>query len=207
MIFKIIGVKSILCIFILLIALPLNGQIRGKNGADYLFTVALSKSLYTTPDDRGIAFGGPYVWIPDVEVGVQKNSTRLALDYRNYNSNYQSIRYIGDIEIREFSVFDLTYNRQRVLNSKNIDVSLGVGLSLRFLNELEITDVIMTSGGWYEIFSDWIRTTSLGASLNTDCRYDLTRRLYIAASLSYNAYLNSYNMGRMGLSVGYYLGR
>lgn len=198
--------KSIFCLFILLIAVPLNGQIRGKNGADYLFAFALSKSLYTTPD-RGISIGDHFVLIPDVEVGVHINSTRLALAYRHYNSGYQPIRYIGDIEMREFSVFDLTYNKQRIVNSKKIDVSLGTGLSLRFLNELEILDILMTSGGWYEIFSDWNRTTSLGAILSTDCRYDLTKRLYIEASLSYNAYLNSYNMGRMGLSMGYYLGR
>lgn len=187
-----------------LIAFPVHGQMPERKGSDHLFSIALGKSLYSTPD-QGASLGDTYVWIPDLEVGIYTNTTRLALDYRYYDVLYPIQYAPGDIEIRKFSLFDLTYNKQRVLNSRKFDVSLGGGLSLRLLNELVIIDVIMTSGGWYEILSERIWTNSLGAIMSADCRYDLTRRLYIEASLSYNAYLNSYNMGRLGLCVGYYL--
>lgn len=193
---------------ILLFSIPsmLYSQDRNESDAQRFFSFGLTKSLYTTPD-QGLSFGDAYVWIPDIEVGMYINKTRLALDYRHYNASYP-IRYLeGDIETREFSLFDLTYYRLRLLNSSKIDVSLGAGMSLRLLNELVIAGLIMTSGGWYEIHSDRFRTISPGAILSADSRYDLTRQLFIEASVSYNAYLNSYNIGRLGICVGYYFGR
>jgi hypothetical protein len=193
--------KSILLIALLI---PILLSAQNNSSFDRLFSVQLSKSIYTTPD-FGVSFGKTYGWIPDIGAELHLEDMVIRIGFKHYSQSNR-IRYAeGDVETRTFSLYELTF-KKRIADFGRFELSGGLGPSIRHLNEL-LSVGIGNPGGWYEIHSDRVFKTSFGVLACVNLQFNLSKRLFIQTSLAGYSFIGSYDMARLGLGIGYRFGR
>jgi hypothetical protein len=201
--------KSFAILILLQIPIMIHGQVVNDSRLEKMFSIGLSKSVFTTPDN-GLSIENTFPFIPDIRAEIFLRRNKIELGYVRYHTLYDIRFDPGDIETRKFHLFEVLYRKHTYLSNGRFIVSYGTGPALRRLNELVTVGIVKHGSGggcWYEILSERIFTNSIGLILAADLRCDFSKRLFVKTGISYNAFIGSYNQARMDLVVGYYFGR